>query len=138
MPTKLDDSLNYLNGNYGTITINPAGIPTFTNITTKSETTGLSDFVKTWMTTKETESWDGEVEEDNDEEVGPLDYDRAVFNPPATIVLWKDGTKTVVKCGENDVYDPEKGLALCFMKKALGNTSRALNDILHAEIRQEK
>ena len=67
-----------------------------------------------------------------------LRYKRVVFNPPATIVLWEDGTKTVVKCGENDVYDPEKGLALCFMKKALGNTSRALNDILHAEIRHEK
>ena len=66
-----------------------------------------------------------------------LQYKRVVFNPPATIVLWEDGTKTVVKCGENDVYDPEKGLALCFMKKALGNTSRALNDILHAEIRHE-
>ena len=46
---------------------------------------------------------------------------KVIFNCPATIVLWEDGTKTVVKCGEEDTYDPEKGLALCFAKKAMGN-----------------
>lgn len=51
----------------------------------------------------------------------PNDIDRVIFNDPATIVKWKDGTKTVVKCQEGDVYDPEKGLALCIAKKALGN-----------------
>ena len=44
-----------------------------------------------------------------------------IFNAPATIVLWEDGTKTVVKCGKNDVYDPEKGLAMAIAKRALGN-----------------
>lgn len=56
---------------------------------------------------------------------------RVVFNPPATIVLWEDGTKTVVKCDPRDAYSPEYGYALCYMKKALGNTSRGLNDALH-------
>lgn len=46
---------------------------------------------------------------------------KVVFNDPATIVFWSDGTKTVVKCGENDEYDPEKGLAMAIAKKALGN-----------------
>ena len=44
-----------------------------------------------------------------------------IFNDPATIVLWRDGTKTVVKCQEGDTYDKEKGLALCIAKKYLGN-----------------
>lgn len=44
-----------------------------------------------------------------------------IFNDPATIVLWDDGTKTIVKRGENDIYDPEKGLAMAIAKKALGN-----------------
>lgn len=44
-----------------------------------------------------------------------------IFSNPATIVLWSDGTKTVVKCQENDIYDPEKGLAMAISKKALGN-----------------
>ena len=46
---------------------------------------------------------------------------KVVFNDPATIVFWADGDKTVVKCGENDIFDPEKGLAMCIAKKALGN-----------------
>lgn len=47
--------------------------------------------------------------------------DDVIFNNPATIVKWKDGTKTVVKCGANDIYDPEKGLAMAVAKKSLGN-----------------
>lgn len=52
---------------------------------------------------------------------------RAIFNAPATIVLWADGTKTVVKCGEKDKYDPEKGLAMCIAKKAFGNKGNYYN-----------
>ena len=44
-----------------------------------------------------------------------------IFNRPATIVFWADGSKTVVKCSKNDVYDPEKGLAMAIVKKAYGN-----------------
>lgn len=43
-----------------------------------------------------------------------------IFSDPATIVVWDDGTKTVVKA-ENEQFDPEKGLAMCIAKKALGN-----------------
>ena len=44
-----------------------------------------------------------------------------IFNEPSTIVRWKDGTKTVVKCGKRDNYDKEKGLAMCIVKKINGN-----------------
>lgn len=54
-----------------------------------------------------------------------------IFNPPATIIMWSDGTKTVVKCHEEDTYDKKKGLALCYLKKFYcDNKSRKLNDIL--------
>lgn len=43
-----------------------------------------------------------------------------IFNDPATIVFWQDGTKTVVKCHDG-AFDPEKGLAMAISKKALGN-----------------
>jgi hypothetical protein len=46
---------------------------------------------------------------------------KVVFNRPATIVFWSDGTKTVVKCGEHDIWDPEKGLAMAITKKFFGN-----------------
>ena len=44
-----------------------------------------------------------------------------IFNDPATIVFWTDGSKTVVKCQEGDFYDHEKGLAMAISKKILGN-----------------
>ena len=46
---------------------------------------------------------------------------RVIFNPPATIILWTDGTKSVVKCQNGEWYDPEKGFALAYLKKLLGN-----------------
>ena len=49
---------------------------------------------------------------------------KVIFNNPATIVLWSDGTKTVVKCGPDDIFDEEKGLAMAIVKKMAGNDSR--------------
>lgn len=49
---------------------------------------------------------------------------KVIFNDPATIVLWSDGTKTVVKCGPEDTYDMEKGLAMAIVKKMAGNDGR--------------
>jgi len=47
--------------------------------------------------------------------------ERVIYNDPATIVFWKDGTKTVVKCMEGDMYNPEVGLAMCVCKKLYGS-----------------
>lgn len=52
-----------------------------------------------------------------------------IFNNPATIVFWADGTKTVVKCQDEDIYDPEKGLAMAISKKALGNQGNYCNEL---------
>ena len=46
---------------------------------------------------------------------------KVIFNNPATIVFWRDGTKTVVKSNPGDVFDPEKGLAMACTKKLFGN-----------------
>lgn len=45
---------------------------------------------------------------------------KVIFSNPCTIVLWDDGTKTVVRC-TNEEFDPEKGLAMAIAKKTLGN-----------------
>ena len=50
-----------------------------------------------------------------------------IFNDPATIVFWNDGTKTVVKA-EGEPFDPEKGLAMAIAKKALGNKGNYYNE----------
>ena len=58
------------------------------------------------------------------------------FNDPATVVIWADGTKTVVKCDEEDIYDPQTGLLMCIAKKAFGNKGR-FNDILREWMPEE-
>lgn len=53
---------------------------------------------------------------------------KVIFNDPATIVFWKDGTKTVAKC-HDEVFDKEKGLFAAIAKKAYaknGNLPRSI------------
>lgn len=52
-----------------------------------------------------------------------------IFAPPATIVYWSDGSKTVVKCSEKDVFDPEKGLAMAIAKRCSGNKGSYYREI---------
>lgn len=59
-----------------------------------------------------------------------------IFNNPATIVFWSDGTKTVVKCDERDEFDPEKGLAMAICKKYFGGGF--YNDIFKKWIPKEE
>lgn len=49
------------------------------------------------------------------------------FSGPVTCVIWADGTKTLVRCSENDMYDYEKGLAMAIAKKALGTNASGSN-----------
>lgn len=84
----------------------------------------------------------------------PFAIKRVIFNNPATIVFWKDGEKTVVRCMDNvevrekvvhgrkkkfmvpmpsENYSKEIGLAMCIVKKAYGNTG-AFNDVFKAFI----
>jgi hypothetical protein len=70
------------------------------------------------------------------------DYDRpgierVIFNDPATIVMWTDGSKTIVKCQPGDTYDAEKGLALCISKKYFGNKGN-FNEVFKKWIPEEK
>ena len=46
---------------------------------------------------------------------------KVIFSGPATTILWWDGTKTTVKCARHDIYDEEVGIAMCYLKKILGN-----------------
>ena len=55
------------------------------------------------------------------------DIKNVYFNYPHTIVMWADGTKTIVKCQEGDFYDNQVGLAMAISKKALGNSGNYYN-----------
>lgn len=50
-----------------------------------------------------------------------LTIKKIIYNPPATIILWNDGTKTTSKCEYGDVYSKEMGFMLCVLKKKYGN-----------------
>ena len=63
------------------------------------------------------------------ETIGKPKVKRAIFNNPATIIYWTDGTKTVVKCQEGDTYDKEKGFVMAYLKKLLGNDNTFNNEI---------
>ena len=52
---------------------------------------------------------------------------KVIYNDPATIAFWSDGTKTVVKAQPGDIFDPEKGLAMAIAKKACGNKGNYYN-----------
>ena len=58
-----------------------------------------------------------------------------IFNDPATIVLWEDGSKTVVKCQEGDTYNKETGLAMAIIKKCCSNKGN-YNDIFEKWIKE--
>ncbi len=58
-----------------------------------------------------------------------LKIEKVIYNPPATIVLWNDGEKTVVKCRVGDIYDRETGLFLCIAKRLFGNTGRYNDEV---------
>lgn len=39
-----------------------------------------------------------------------------------------DHTKTIIRVSKDDIYDPEKGLAMAIAKKVLGNTYNYYNE----------
>ena len=45
-----------------------------------------------------------------------------IFNGDATIVIWMDGTKTVVKRKKYERNDREKAVMYCMLEKLLGET----------------
>lgn len=58
-----------------------------------------------------------------------IGIEKVIYNYPATVVFWKDHTKTVVKCQGEDSYDPQKGFMLCILKKLMGNQGNYNNFI---------
>lgn len=47
--------------------------------------------------------------------------DKVIFDDPATVILWNDGTRTVVHTQDGEPYDKEKGFAMAVCKKIFGN-----------------
>ena len=56
-----------------------------------------------------------------------MKIENVIFNDPATIVFWRDGSKTVVKA-QNEPFNKEKGLAMAIAKKVYGNEGNYYNE----------
>lgn len=49
-----------------------------------------------------------------------LPIKHVIFNEDRTIIVWKDGTKTMVKCSDGDVYSKEGGFAIAICEALIG------------------
>ena len=62
-----------------------------------------------------------------------------IFNNPATIIKWKDGTKTIVKSSNqfDDGFNEEVGFSMAVMRKLFGGRNQYKKHIKNA-VRQSK
>lgn len=49
---------------------------------------------------------------------------QVVYSGPKTIILWTDGSKTIVSCSLDDTFDPYIGFCAAVTKKVFGSTSK--------------
>lgn len=66
-----------------------------------------------------------------EDDVLPIVPSRVIFSGPATIALWPDGEKSIVKCQPGDEYDAEKGLMAVLLKYYMGNDN-TFNDVINS------
>jgi uncharacterized protein YlzI (FlbEa/FlbD family) len=69
--------------------------------------------------------------------INSLEIKQVIFNNPATIIIWKDGSKTVVKAS-GDEFNEEFGFAMAYLKKIFGERNKYLKYIKNAQRPQEK
>lgn len=62
----------------------------------------------------------GDVDEDVDIYADRVYITRVLYNGPATIIFWSDGTKTMTKCHDTDHYSAEVGFINAYLKKLVG------------------
>lgn len=62
-----------------------------------------------------------------------------IYEPPATVVYWSDGSKTIVKASDETNFDREIGLAMAISKRYFNNKrSEFLNKAYGYSIRKSK
>ena len=81
----------------------------------------VKEFIEKRLNTNNIEDWKKTQRVKNLDSRMVPGIKNVIFNDPLTIIVWSDGTKTFVRASENDMYDPEKGMALAIAKKAMGN-----------------
>ena len=67
---------------------------------------------------------------------GKSNIKKVIYNGPCTMVIWCDGSKTIVRCMEADEQNDKLGLALCIAKKFL--TRKDYREIIVPALCQQK
>lgn len=101
---------------------------------TKGKKTKINAEV-TWTNTGEWFSWS------NNKTISDFKPERIVFNEKTTVLFWKDKSKTIVTCGENDVYDSEHGVAMAIAHKMFGSKNqfkKFVKNNSHTEVSKEE
>lgn len=64
---------------------------------------------------------------------------KVIFNEnyQVTVVLWEDGTKTIVRCAENTTPDPYAAYCAAFAKKCYGSNSKLKKTIKKLTVLQD-
>ena len=63
---------------------------------------------------------------------------RIIFNKPATVVFWKDGTKTVVKCAKGEKWNEYNAFCAALAIKVFGSNSRVQKIVRSGEDQTKK
>lgn len=64
------------------------------------------------------------------------DIKYVIYNPPATIIKWTDGIKTIVKTSENDKYDPVFGFLMAYFQNYSGMTKTQISKFTNSIIEE--
>lgn len=72
-------------------------------------------------------AYENYLESEKEEEVKPK---KVIFNNPATIVIWEDNTKTIVKCNKNDKFKKKAGYLMAYFQKTSGMTKHQCSKFL--------
>ena len=55
---------------------------------------------------------------------------RWIRNGPATILFWKDGSKTIVKCNKEDEFDAQKGFLMACFERWTGMSKHQISKLM--------
>lgn len=78
--------------------------------------------------------------EDTDMLGKSVEIKKVIYSGPCTIVIWKDGDKTIVRQQDGDTYSKEVGLLMCLAKRVWGKNESGsnFNDYMRKYVSEEK
>lgn len=68
----------------------------------------------------------------------PNDIKKVIFSGKKTVILWNDGSKTMVSCAEGEQLDPYMGFCAAFTKGAFGSKHKVEKMVENADYQPGK